>query len=168
MQDDVSGLQLAFVVKHHGIDPSYGVVLHHNPTINIVNIIHLKSYNTQIYNRHVSYHFACLADRLVLVYVSVFGGFLLLYFIHDSIDGEAEASHTWQVTDGEFKLQRGVFPRVVRAHGALAAHRRLTQKLCSMEEPSPHLDLGQWEILCGSLSLLNQILAQRMWRGSIL
>lgn len=27
MQDDVSGLQLAFVVKHHGVDPRYGVVL---------------------------------------------------------------------------------------------------------------------------------------------
>lgn len=29
VQDDVSSLQLAFVVKHHGVDPSYGVVLDH-------------------------------------------------------------------------------------------------------------------------------------------
>lgn len=29
VQDDVSGLQLAFVVKHHGVDPRYGVVLDH-------------------------------------------------------------------------------------------------------------------------------------------
>lgn len=29
VQDDVSGLQLALIVKHHGVDPSYGVVLDH-------------------------------------------------------------------------------------------------------------------------------------------
>lgn len=68
---------------------------------------------TQIYNWHVSYHFACFADSLVLVDMCVFGGFLLLYFIHDSIDSETEASHTWEVTDRELKLQRSVFPRVV-------------------------------------------------------
>ena len=42
MQDDVSGLQLAFVVKHHGVDPSYGVVLEHteknNDTIKTVHM----------------------------------------------------------------------------------------------------------------------------------
>lgn len=120
------------------------------------------------YTRDVSYHFACFADSLVLVYVSVFCGFLLLYFIHDGINGEAEASHTWQVTDGQFKLQCGVFPCVVRASAALTAHCGFTQKLCSVEEASPHLDLRQWIKLLCSLSLLKQTLIQRMWRGSIL
>lgn len=104
----------------------------------------MVSCDAQTYSRHASYHFACFADSLVLVYVSVFGGFLLLDFVHDSVDGEAEASHTWQIADGQLKLQRGVFPRVVRAPAALAAHGGLTQKLCPMEEPSPHLDLRQW------------------------
>lgn len=36
MQGDVSGLQLAFVVKHHGVDPRDGVVLHHTEENNIV------------------------------------------------------------------------------------------------------------------------------------
>lgn len=142
VQDDISSLQLAFVVKHHGVDPSYRVVLQHNITFNTVkNNWSTVSCDAQTYSRHVSYHFACFADSLVLVYVSVFGGFLLLYFIHDSVDGEAEASHTWQIADGELKLQCGVFPRVVWAPAALAAHCGLTQKLCPMEEPSPHLDL---------------------------
>lgn len=104
----------------------------------------MVSCDAQTYSRHASYHFACFADSLVLVYVSVFGGFLLLDFVHDSVDGEAEASHTWQIADGQLELQRGVFPRVVRAPAALAAHGGLTQKLCPMEEPSPHLDLRQW------------------------
>lgn len=50
---------------------------------------------TQTYRQRVSHHFASFADGLVLVYVSVFGGFLLLYFIHDRIDSETEARHTW-------------------------------------------------------------------------
>lgn len=61
----------------------------------------------------VTYHFPCLADGLVLVYVSVFGGFLLLDFIHDSVDSEAEAGHAWQITDRDVKLQCAVFPRVI-------------------------------------------------------
>ncbi len=92
--------------------------------------------------KSVSYHFPCFADGLVLVYVGIFGGFLLLDLIHDSIDSKAEAGHAWQVTDGEVKLQRAVFPRVVWASAALAAHRWLAQQLCAVEEPCPHLDLG--------------------------
>lgn len=45
--------------------------------------------------------------------MSIFGGLLLLDLIHDGIDGKAEAGHARQVTDGEVKLQRVVFPRVV-------------------------------------------------------
>lgn len=90
----------------------------------------------------VSYHFPCFADGLVLVYVSVFGGLLLLDFIHDGVDGKAEAGHARQVADGEVKLQRAVFPCVVRASAALAAYRRLAQQLCAVEETRPHLDLG--------------------------
>lgn len=67
----------------------------------------------QTCRQRASHHFACFADGLVLVYVSVFGGFLLLDLIHDGVDGEAEARHARQVADGELKLQRGVFPRVV-------------------------------------------------------
>lgn len=37
MQDDVSSLQLAFVVKHHGVDPGYRVVLQHHITFNTAN-----------------------------------------------------------------------------------------------------------------------------------
>lgn len=87
------------------------------------------------------YHFPCFADGLVLVYVSVFGGLLLLDFIHDGINGNAEASHARQVADGYVELQSVVPPRVFRAAAALAAHRRLTEKLCAVEEPRPHLDL---------------------------
>lgn len=88
------------------------------------------------------YHFPCFADGLVLVYVSVFGGLLLLDFIHDGINGNAEASHAWQVADGYVELQSVVPPRVFRATAALAAHRRLAEQLCAVEEPRPHLDLG--------------------------
>lgn len=90
----------------------------------------------------VSYHFPCFADGLVLVYVGIFGGLLLLDLIHDGIDSKAEAGHAWQVTDGEVKLQRAVFPCVVWASAALAAHRRFAQQLCAVEEPRSHLDLG--------------------------
>lgn len=76
--------------------------------------------------------------------MSIFGGLLLLDLIHDGIDGKAEAGHARQVTDGEVKLQRAVFPRVVRAPAALAAHCWLTQQLRAVEEPRPHLDLGGW------------------------
>lgn len=90
----------------------------------------------------LSYHFPCFADGLVLVYVSIFGRLLLFDFVHDGIDGKAEAGHARQVTDGEVKLQRAVFPRVVRASAALTAHRRLAQQLRAVEEPRPNLDLG--------------------------
>ena len=77
--------------------------------------------------------------------MSVFGGLLLLDLVHDGVDGEAEAGHARQVTDGEVELQRAVFPRVVGAPAALAAHCRLAQQLRAVEEPRPHLDLGGME-----------------------
>lgn len=95
MQDDVSGLQLAFVVKHHGVDPSYGVVLDHSERNSDIS----DQYKDAICGeeerllKHVSYHFSCFADGLVLVNMSIFGGLLLLDLIHDSIDGKAEAGH---------------------------------------------------------------------------
>lgn len=85
MQDDVSGLQLPFVVKHHGVDPSYGIML--------VQTIHYQS--VQQYKLcleafiWLTYHLPRLADSWVFVYVSIFGGLLLLDLIHDGIDGEA-------------------------------------------------------------------------------
>lgn len=74
--------------------------------------------------------------------MSVFGGLLLLHLIHDSVDGEAEAGHAWQVTDGDVELQCAVFPRVIRASAALAAHCGFAQQLCTVEEACSHLDLG--------------------------
>lgn len=63
--------------------------------------------------RPVSHHFSCFPDGLVLIAMSVSGGLLLLNLIHDGVDGEAEARHAWQVTDGDVKLQRVLLPRVV-------------------------------------------------------
>lgn len=37
MQDDISSLQLALVVKHHGVDPSYRVVLDQRNTVILIN-----------------------------------------------------------------------------------------------------------------------------------
>lgn len=42
VQDDVSGLQLAFVVKHHGVDPSYRVVLDHTYKKIVKLVINIK------------------------------------------------------------------------------------------------------------------------------
>lgn len=95
MQDDVSGLQLAFVVKHHGVDPSYGVVLDHSEKNSDVSYQYKDGLcgEEERQLKHASYHFSCFADGLVLVNVSVFGGLLLLDLIHDGIDGKAEAGH---------------------------------------------------------------------------
>lgn len=60
-----------------------------------------------------THHFPCFADSLIFVYVSVFGGLLLLDLIHDSIDGKAETGHAWQIRDKDIKLQSVVFPQVV-------------------------------------------------------
>lgn len=80
--------------------------------------------------------------------MSVFGGLLLLHLIHDGIDGKAEAGHARQVADRKLKLQRAMFPPVVRAPAALAAHCCLAQELCAMEQASPHLHL------CGVLAVV--------------
>lgn len=72
----------------------------------------------------------------------VSSGLLLLDLIHNSIYGEAEAGHAWQVTDRNVKFQCAFFPSVVRTSTALAAHCWLAQQLSAVEEPGPHLDLG--------------------------
>lgn len=145
MQGDVSGLQLAFVVKHHGVDPRDGVVLDHTEENNIVLGGCMEAivcfFCLKEKRPAASHHFPRFADGLVLVDVGVFGGLLLLDLIHDGVNGKAEAGHARQVADRYVELQRGVPPGVFGAAAALAAHRRLAEQLGAVEEPRPHLDL---------------------------
>lgn len=42
VQDDISSLQLAFVVKHHGVDPGYRVVLAQRDTFSVDDTIKIE------------------------------------------------------------------------------------------------------------------------------
>lgn len=161
VQGDVSGLQLPFVVKHHGVDPSYGVMLDQTIHYQSNNMGPFRKFLPKPQQVRLTYHLPRLTDGRVFVCVSVFGGLLLLDLIHDGVDGEAEAGHAWQIANRDVKLQCAVLPGVLRAPVALTAHRRLTEQLGAMEEPRPHLDLwARTSLLISYWTLLLYIVSE--------
>lgn len=87
-----------------------------------------------------SHHFPRLANSLVFVQVCVLGWLLFLHFVHNSVNGKAEAGHSGQVTNSDVKFQCFV-PHMLRSTAALTADCCLTQQLCTMKEPCSNLDL---------------------------
>lgn len=107
VKDDISSLQLSFIVKHHGVHPGYRVVLQREEREKEgteINICMCARAHACVLCVCLSYHFARLADGLVLVDVGVLGGLLLLDLVHDGVDGKAEAGHARQVAHGNVEL----------------------------------------------------------------